>query len=123
MLKGLRKEKRRSKKVDRASGLLNVELSEIEELSSLMMSRIDARLRTLRETEERLEGKMEALERLLLRAEKVTQEPDGLLDYRYREVLVLASKGLKTEEIAGILDISRGEVEFIITMNMHSERM
>ncbi len=117
MIKGILKQRKKTGKIREADRLLQLELSEIEELSSLLMSRVDTRVRALNEAEQRLDEKIEILENLLIQAENILQEPASTLDYRYKEVVLLSRKGLKIEEIATLLDIPGGEVEFIINMN------
>ncbi|NOZ25526.1 MAG: hypothetical protein GXO94_05495 [Nitrospirae bacterium] len=117
MIKGILKQRKRGGKEREADRLLQLELSEIEELSALLMSRVDKRVRALTEIEQRLDEKIATMESLLVQAESVLQEPVSTLDYRYKEVILLSRKGLKIEEIASLLDIPGGEVEFIINMN------
>ncbi len=116
MIKGITGKKRKKSTKEELGRLLELELSEIEELSALLMSRIDERVKTLQNIERRLDEKIQLLEGLLSMTEKITQEADHSYNYRYREVMVLASKGLKVEEIASILDLPAGEVELIINM-------
>jgi DNA-binding NarL/FixJ family response regulator len=109
------KRKKGSKKTE-AIELLQLEISEIEELSALLMSRIDERIKKLKELEQRIDSKLSALESLLLRAESLEKELSEPLDNRYSEVITLASKGVKIKEIAQLLDLPEGEVELILNM-------
>ena len=93
-------------------------IEEMEELSEFVLKRIDERIEQLKEIEKRLDRKVELLQRLLARVDEVTDEPMPKEHYRVREVLVLAQKGLKPEEIATILDIPVGEVELIINVHI-----
>lgn len=93
-------------------------LEEVEELSEFVIKRIDEKIERLQEIEKRIDKKVELLQRLLARVDEVTDEPLPKEHYRIREVLVLAEKGLKVEEIASILDIPVGEVELIINVHI-----
>ncbi len=118
MIKQILKDKRRkSPEKENADRLLSLQIDEIEELSALLMRRIDERVKGLKEVEERIDAKMKDLQRLITRAEEISQEagPD-FADYRAREVMVLASKGLRIDEIATILDLPAGEIELILSM-------
>ncbi len=118
MIKGIIKQRKKTVKPREADRLLQLELSEIEELSSLLMSRVDQRVRSLQEVEERLDEKISVLESLLVQVENILHEPEGTVDNPSKEVMLLASKGLKIDEIASLLDMPGGEVEFIINMNV-----
>jgi len=118
MIKQFLKDKGRKKpERENADRLLSLQIDEIEELSALLMSRIDERVKDLKELEERIDAKMKDLQRLIARAEELSEEsvPD-FTDYRVREVMVLASKGLRIDEIATILDLPAGEIELILSM-------
>lgn len=118
MIKNILKEKRKKREEpETPERLLALQIDEIEELSSLLMSKIDARVKALAEIEERIDEKIKHLEKLIARAEEVSEEytPD-YSDYRIREVMVLASKGLKVEEIASLLDLPSGEIELLLSM-------
>jgi len=117
MIKGLVKNRKPLREPSEADRLLNLQLSEIEELSSLLMSRIDERVKALKEIEKRIDEKKDMLQRLLIRAENISSECEDLSGYRYREVMVLAGRGLKVEEIANLLDLPVGEVELLINMS------
>ena len=108
------KKRTSSESVDR---LLSLQLDEIEELSALLMKRIDDRVNALKEMEAVIDQKMKELRKLIQRAEEITEDHQvDFADYRIREVMVLASRGLKVEEIASILDLPSGEIELILAM-------
>ncbi len=117
MIKSIMGKKRVSTKKKEAAELLQLELSEIEELSSLLMSRIDERIKRLKEVENRIDHKLQSLESMITRLEMLRQEQPDPVESRYQEVLSLASKGLKLKEIAHILDMPEGEIELILSMN------
>ncbi len=117
MIKGILKQRKNGGRPKEADRLLQLELSEIEELSALLMSRVDKRVRALSEIEQRLDEKIATMESLLVQAESILHEPVSTIDHRYKEVILLSRKGLKIDEIASLLDIPGGEVEFIINMN------
>ncbi len=110
------KNKKVNSRKRQAAELLQLELSEIEELSALLMSRIDERIKRLKEVEERIDKKLSALESLILRVEALQKEMPEQAQNRYAEVLTLASRGAKVKEIARLLDIPEGEVELILNM-------
>ncbi len=116
MIKSIMRGKKGDRRKLKAAELLQLELSEIEELSALLMSRIDERLKRLKEVESRIDEKLTALETMINRAEAIEKEHPDYLENRYREVVTLASKGLKIKEIAHILDLPEGEVELILGM-------
>ncbi|RME68763.1 MAG: hypothetical protein D6778_01415 [Nitrospirae bacterium] len=103
---------------DQVDRVLKQEMEEMQELSEFILKRIDQRIEKLQEIEKRIDRKVELLQRLLTRVDEVTDEPMPKEHYRIREVLVLAEKGLKVEEIASILDIPVGEVELIINVHI-----
>ena len=74
-------------------------------------------MKELAAIEKRVDEKCEALERMLARAENLKPSEGLDLDPKYREVRNLARKGLKIDEIAGILDIPQGEIELILTID------
>ena len=115
MLKNLRTKKKKVKR-EEAERLLQLELSEIEELSSLLMSRIDERVKKLQAIEKRLDEKIGLIEDYLNRIDACAEKPGFYSETPYEEVMVLAGKGLKIEEIASLLDLSISEVELIIDM-------
>ncbi len=117
MFKGIRTKKKKKTDTQNAERLLQLELSEIEELSSLLMSRIDERVKRLQAIERRLDEKIKILEGYLSRIDAYNEKV-GLYynENPYEEVMVLARKGLKVEEIASLLDLSINEVELIIDM-------
>ncbi len=116
MIGSLMGKKKKDTKKREAAELLQLELSEIEELSALLMSRIDERIKRLKEVEQRIDSKISALESLLVRAEAIEKELTKPLDNRFSEVITLARKGVKIKEIAQLLDLPEGEVELILNM-------
>lgn len=96
---------------------LTLEVSELAEISDKIFHRLDRKLAELGEIEKRLDAQRDMLEKLLARAESIKLPSDFGVDPKYREVRNLAKKGLKVDEIAGILDIPRGEVELILTID------
>lgn len=96
---------------------LTLEVSELAEISDKIFHRLDRKIKALGEIEKRLDAKRETLEKLLARADSIKLPSDFGIDPKYREVHNLAKKGLKVDEIAGILDIPRGEVELILTID------
>ena len=119
MLKRFMKKISRERKTARE--LLDLELSEIEEISDRMFRKIEEKMEALELIEDRIDGKIEALEKLLDRVEGTGAMAASTPVLRNREICALSNKGLKIDEIAGILDMPKGEIELIL--NLGSEDM
>lgn len=104
-----------SKEAERES--LTLAVSEAAEIADKIFRRLDRKVKELAVIEKRVDEKLEALEKIIARADSFKPSADFELDPKYREVRNLARKGLKVDEIAGILDIPRGEVELILTID------
>jgi hypothetical protein len=115
MLKGLFRGKG-SLERDRARERAALELAEIEEIAEKLFRRIDQRMETLKSLEARLDGKARELESLVTRAGTIGSAQGDAVEARRREVVALARKGLKVDEIAGVFDMTRGEVELILNL-------
>lgn len=115
MLKRLTK-KKDDKDREAAGKLLNLELSEITEISAKLFSRLEKRMKELASIEQRLDTKIAILEKLILRAERADIPSHRQQDDRYHEIAELIGKGLKVDEIANILDIPMGEIELIVSL-------
>lgn len=112
MLKKMKKEK---DPVDLRELLLQ-EKAEIEAVAQAYIERIEKQMALLLAAEKRIDHKREALERLIACAGELCSGPEFVQESRRRKVLVLAEKGLKIDDIAEILDISRGEIELILNL-------
>ncbi|MBI5849266.1 MAG: DUF2802 domain-containing protein [Nitrospirae bacterium] len=113
--------KRTTKEGDRqaaeaARKFLSLEVAEISEIADKLFGKLDARMKALSALEERIDKKIAVLESLLLKAEKTEYTARHADDNRYHEIAELRDKGLKVDEIAGILDIPRGEIELILSL-------
>ena len=97
---------------------LTLELSEIEEISGKLFRRIDERIAALAALEARLDEKAAAVEALVAKASSIGAAQDEAVEARRRGVIALAQKGLKADEIAGIFDMTRGEVELILKLRL-----
>jgi hypothetical protein len=97
---------------------LTLELVEIEEIAGVLFKRMEARLEELKAIEARLDEKAGALESLLSRAASIGFAHGDAVDARRREVVALSRKGLKADEIAGVFDMNRGEVELILNLGV-----
>ncbi len=97
-----------------ARELLSLEVSEIEEIGEKLYQKLDRRIADLRDAEKKVDEKMRILENLLLRAEAVVNPGDSIMEMRRQEISALSGRGLKIDEIAGMFDIPRGEVELIL---------
>lgn len=108
--------KKDDKDKEAARKLLSLEVAEISEIAEKLFEKLDSRIKTLSALEARLDRKITSLESLLLKAEKVDCKGLHREDDRYNEIAGLLGKGLKVDEIAGILDIPRGEIELILSL-------
>lgn len=99
---------------------LTLELSEIREISELLFARIDKKLNILEAMELTLDRKIQALERLIARAEALAAPADGM--NRPHDILALQKKGMTTTEIAEALGLPVGEVELIANLHVQQER-
>jgi len=108
--------KKDDKDREAARKLLSLEVTEISEISEKLFGKLEAKMKALVSLETRLDKKISLLEDLLLKAEKVRLSPPNLPEDRYLEITKLADKGLKVDEIAGILDIPKGEIELILSL-------
>lgn len=95
----------------RAKELLALEVSEIEAIADKIFLRLDKKMDQLKSLEARADRKIDILDRMLMKTDDA-EMPDN----RRGEIRALAGKGLKVDEIAGILDIPTGEVE--LTLNL-----
>lgn len=94
--------------------LLSLELSEIREISDMIFKRLERKIKVLEAIETSVDEKLSALEKLINRAEAII--PATGLTNREQEISALKQKGLKIDEIAGILDMPVGEVELILNL-------
>lgn len=101
---------------DDARERLTLELVEIEEIAGVLFKRMEARIEELKAIEARLDEKAGALESLLSRAASIGFAHGDAVESRRREVVALSRKGLKADEIAGVFDMTRGEVELILNL-------
>lgn len=108
--------KKGDKDKEAARKLLSLEVAEISEIAEKLFGKLEARMKALAALEEKLDKKITLLEDLLQMAEKVRFSSQHLPDDHYLEITELADKGLKVDEIAGILDIPKGEIELILSL-------
>ena len=101
---------------DEAREELTLELAEIEEIAGKLFRRMDERFEELKKLEARLDEKSRAVESLIARAGSLGAAHGDAVAARRREVAALARKGLKVDEIAGVFDMTRGEVELILNL-------
>lgn len=95
---------------------LTLELAEIEEISSKLFRRIDERVEALAALEARLDEKARTVEALVTKASSIGQAQSDAVEVRRRGVIALASRGLKTDEIAEVFDMTPGEVELVLNL-------
>lgn len=102
--------------VQEAAATLAMELAEITEISEKLSERLDEKMAALRLLHERADEKIILLERLIARAEGLSPSEEQTGRLRQREISTLARKGLKVDEIAGIVDMPAGEVELVLSI-------
>lgn len=115
MMKGLFG-KKGSSETDPSRQRLTLELSEIEEISGKLFRKIDERIAALSALEARLDEKARAVEAIVEKASSIGSAQGEAVEVRRRGVIALAQKGLKADEIAGIFDMTQGEVELILNL-------
>lgn len=101
---------------DKQKRLLDLELAEVREISEMMFKKLERKIQALEALEATADKKIEALERLLQRAD-TTRSPDSAMN-RQQEIVALRQKGLGHQEIAEVLDMPLGEVELILALNL-----
>jgi ABC-type hemin transport system substrate-binding protein len=109
--------RKRSAEAGEALDRLTLELAEIEEIAEKLFKRMEERLEALKAVEARLDERVRAIESLIARAGSLGSAHGDTVEARRREVLALADKGLKIDEIAGVFDMTRGEVELILNLD------
>lgn len=102
-------------KASKERELLNAELVEIQEIADLIFRRLEEKIQTVKALEAAIDKKIAALEELNRNVESALKA-SSKIDRRH-EVLELKKKGLKIDEIGGILDMPAGEVELILNLN------
>jgi len=95
---------------------LTLELAEIEEISRKLFQKIDERIQSLSALEARLDEKAGAVEALVEKASSIGAAQGEAVEVRRRGVIALAQKGLKADEIAEIFDMTKGEVELVLSL-------
>jgi len=104
--------------LDKEKALLVLELAEIREISEFIFKRIEKKLQVLEAVEASVDKKIDALERLVHRAEALRSPADVI--NRPQEIIALKQKGLGTNEIAEILGLPQGEVGLVL--ELHAQR-
>jgi DNA-binding NarL/FixJ family response regulator len=99
-----------------AQKLLALQVTEIEEISEKLFTKMEEKMKSLRDIEARLDRKIAVLEELMQRVEKAEISSNQAIDSRYREITDLAAQGLNIDAIAGVLDIPKGEIELILSL-------
>jgi len=95
---------------------LELELTEIEEISEKLFRKIDERVAALTAIEARLDKKCAALEAIIAKATGLISAQGEDVETRRRGVIALAQKGMKADEIAEIFDMTKGEVELVLNL-------
>ncbi len=92
--------------------LLAFELSEVKDIADIIFERLNRKIEVLESIESSVNEKINMLEGLIQRAEALKAVP--LNNDRHSEIASLGRKGLKSREIASVLDIPIGEVELLL---------
>jgi CRP-like cAMP-binding protein len=100
--------------VRKGKDLLALELAEAEELSGILIERIDRKIRQLQEIEKRLDKKISIIDRTAVNPRESGTVCTNPPEYKNEEVPKLAARGFTSAEIAALLDMPRGEVELIL---------
>ncbi|MBA4373164.1 MAG: hypothetical protein C0402_09930 [Thermodesulfovibrio sp.] len=104
----------------REKELATLEITEIHAITDRLITRLESRLKVLESAEKRVDEKLEKLERLIEKAE-LLQKSAGDAPARSHEtkalVQNLVQQGLKVDEIARVLNIPKGEIELILSLN------
>ena len=106
--------------VKKQNDQLVLELAEIREISELMFRTLEKKIAALEDLEASTDKKIEALERLLRRAETLQAHGIGAAGGANsdQEIVALCGKGLPAREIAEVFDIPQGEVDLILDLNL-----
>ena len=102
--------------VEKEKADLALELSEIEEISEIIFKKIEKKIQVFEAIEATVDKKIALLERLVQRSEAFSSPGSGT--NRHREIVALTERGLKTAEIADILDMPLGEVNLILELHV-----
>jgi hypothetical protein len=94
--------------------LLALELAEVKEIADIIFNRLNKKIEVLESIEASVDEKIKILETLIEKAEalNITSQSIG----RHDEIVSLGKKGMKSHEIADILDIPVGEVELVLNL-------
>lgn len=87
----------------------------LERSADKILKKIEKKIEILEAIETSVDKKLAAFERLIHMAEGI-KTPGNNKSPRY-EIIALNRRGLEADEIAGILDIPRGEIELILNLN------
>jgi hypothetical protein len=88
---------------------------DFERSADKILRKLEKKIEILEAIESSVDKKLAAFERLIHMAEGI-KTPGTSKSPRY-EIVALNRRGLEPEEIAGILDIPRGEIELILNLN------
>ncbi|MBF0541192.1 MAG: hypothetical protein HQK91_07055 [Nitrospirae bacterium] len=88
---------------------------DFERAADKVLKKLEKKIEILEAIESSVDKKLAAFERLIHLAENI-KTPGTTNSPRY-EIVALNRRGLEAEEIAGILDIPRGEIELILNLN------
>ena len=88
---------------------------DFDKTADKMIKKLEKKIEILEAIESSVDKKLAAFERLIHMAESI-KTPGNNKSPRY-EIMALNRRGLEAEEIAGILDIPRGEIELILNLN------
>ncbi|MGC2062657.1 MAG: DUF2802 domain-containing protein [Thermodesulfovibrionales bacterium] len=101
----------------REKDLVALEIAEMHEIAERLISKLESRVKVLESAEKRVDEKIERLERLIEKAELLQTSSGDPAGVRSREIQALVQKGLAVDEIAQVLNMPKGEIELILSLN------
>lgn len=101
----------------REKDLIALEITEMHEIAERLLKKLESRILIIESAEKRIDEKIERLEQLIEKAEHLHAASGDPSTDRNREIQALVKKGLSVDEIAKILNMPKGEIELILSLN------
>lgn len=103
---------------DREKQLLTLELAEIREISEILFTRLDRKIKTLESLEASIDRKVLHLERLMQAGNSLG---DAAADLgKQHQIASLSARGMRSTDIAEVLHLPVGEVELVLALGRQS---
>ncbi len=100
---------------DERVDILTHKLTEFEMTAKKVFKRLEKKIEVLEAVEASVDEKLASFERLLQTADTV--KPSAAAGFnRQKEVLALVRKGMRIDDIAGIMSMPKGEIELILNL-------